>query len=70
MKDNNSHSYMAPVCVCWETIPTYNSLYDTKGTILRSPVPGGWIVKDNGGICYYPDKEHVWFKDVQNGGGD
>jgi hypothetical protein len=45
----------------------WEQLDSTKGlTVLRVPVPGGWLVyasnsyHQHGGITFYPDPEHLW----------
>lgn len=26
-------------------------------------VPGGWIIDNSSGICFYPDQEHKWLSE-------
>jgi hypothetical protein len=45
----------------------WEQLDSTKGlTVLRVPVPGGWLVyasnsyHQHGGLTFYPDPDHLW----------
>jgi hypothetical protein len=49
------------------TFIDWEQLDSTKGlTVLRVPVPGGWLVyasnsyHQHGGITFYPDPDHNW----------
>lgn len=38
----------------WQQVQT------SKGALLRGKVPGGWLVRLEGDICFYPDAGHKW----------
>jgi hypothetical protein len=38
----------------WQQVGT------NKGAMLRGKVAGGWLVKVDGGVCFYPDAGHKW----------
>lgn len=38
----------------WQQVQT------NKGALLRGKVPGGWLVRLDGDICFYPDPGHKW----------
>ncbi|MBA3975693.1 MAG: hypothetical protein C0504_15925 [Candidatus Solibacter sp.] len=38
----------------WQAVRT------NKGAMLRGKVAGGWLVKVDGGVCFYPDAGHKW----------
>jgi hypothetical protein len=52
-----------------QEIPTieWEQLESTRGlTVLRVPVPGGWLIyasnsyHHHGGMTFYPDPDHQW----------
>ena len=38
----------------WQAVQT------NKGAMSRGKVAGGWLVKVDGGVCFYPDAGHKW----------
>jgi len=38
----------------WQQVQT------NKGALLRAKVAGGWLVKVDSGVCFYPDAAHKW----------
>jgi hypothetical protein len=47
--------------VIWEKIKSENIF--GGGSLWRSKVPGGWIIRLSGngeGLAFYPDPEHKW----------
>jgi hypothetical protein len=55
--------------VAWETIDqSVHNHNSPLGVLLRTKVPGGWLViiaagpvfKENKSLTFYPDPEHQW----------
>jgi hypothetical protein len=38
----------------------WQSVQTNKGTLLRGKVAGGWLVRVEGSVCFYPDAGHKW----------
>lgn len=38
----------------WQAVQT------SKGAMLRGKVAGGWLVRVEGSVCFYPDAGHKW----------
>jgi hypothetical protein len=38
----------------------WQQLLTSKGVLLRGKVPGGWLVRLEGNISFYPDAGHKW----------
>lgn len=38
----------------WEQVAT------NQGTLMRGKVPGGWLVRLQNDVCFYPDPGHKW----------
>ena len=38
----------------WQQIST------SQGVLLRARVPGGWLVRVQSSVCFYPDTGHKW----------